>query len=440
MSVAFRIKDFFHPLSILKLRRFFEKSQWFSDEHLKEYQLTRLQCLLDHAYKNVPYYRTLFDREGISSRSFTCLEDLQKVPPLTKELIKKNKPLLVARNAVRFSPIRCRTSGSTGEPVEFYLDRPSNVLEFCYYWRHWSWAGYRLGNLFSELASHHFLTHPKRKNDIYSFYRPGRRLLLNSIRLSYDRIEQYVAVLRKYRPRFLKGLASTLYVFALLVKERGIDDLKFEAVFSTGEMLFKRYRKMIEAVFHCKVYDSYGHMERTVAVSECSCGGYHLNADYGIMELQKETGRNTAEGGTVLGTGLYNFSMPLIRYEVGDVVETERENSCCQCGRGLPLIKKIHGRKEDVIVTPDDRIITSAFTLFELVKDIELGQIVQEKKDRFVLRIVPAAGYGLKSERQVIDAFRNFVGPDVCIGIDYTLKEKIKPADGRKFKTVVSLL
>jgi phenylacetate-CoA ligase len=440
MSVEFRIKDFFHPLSILKLRRFLEKSQWFSDERLQEYQLSRLQRILDHAYTNVPYYRALFNREGIFPREFTCLEDLQKIPPLTKELVKKNKHFLVARNAERFSPISCRTSGSTGEPVEFYLDRPSNVLEFCYYWRHWSWAGYRLGSLFSELASHHFLTHPKRKNDIYSFYRPGRRLLLNSILLSYDRIGHYVVALRKYRPRFLKGLASTLYVFALLVKEKGIDDLEFEAVFSTGEMLLNQHRKTIEEVLHCKVYDSYGHMERTVAISECPCGGYHLNSDYGILEVQKETGGNMPGGGTVLGTGLYNFSMPLIRYEVGDMVEADHENSCCKCGRGLPLIKKIHGRKEDVIVTPDERIITSAFTLFELVNDIELGQIVQEKKDRIVLRIVPAAGYGPESERQLIDGLRNFVGQDICIKIDYTSKEKIKPGDGRKFKTVVSFL
>ena len=440
MSVELRFKDFFHPLAILNLRRFLEKSQWFTAELLQEYQLTRLQHILNHAYNNVQYYREIFDRAGFCPRAVTCLEDLQKIPPLTKELLKKNKHRLVAKNAARFSPISCRTSGSTGEPVEFYLDRPSNVLEFCYYWRYWSWAGYKLGSPFAELASHYFLTHPKRKNDICTFYRPGRRLLLNSILLSSDRIDRYVAAMRKYRPRFLKGLASTLYVFALLVKEKGFDDIAFRAAFSTGEMLLKRHRQTIEEVLHCKVYDSYGHMERTVAVSECPCGGYHINADYGILELQKEPGQNAPAGGTILGTGLYNFSMPLIRYEVGDVIEADSENGLCACGRGLPLIKKIHGRKEDVVVTPDGRIVTSAFTLFELVNDIELGQIVQEKKDRFVLRLVPAAGYGSESERQVIAALRNFVGQDVCITIDYTTKEKIKAGDACKFKTVVSCL
>ncbi len=440
MSVEFRIKNFLHPLAILKLRRFLEKSQWFSFKRLQEYQVVRLQRILNHAYTNVPYYHKLFNRIGFKPHKVFSLDALQKIPPLTKDLVKENKHLLVARNAARFSPVSCRTSGSTGEAVEFYLDRPSNVLEFCYYWRYWSWAGYRLGSPFAELASHYFLTHPRRKNDVYVFYRPGRRLLLNSMMLSCDRIDHYVAALRKYRPRFLKGLASTLYVFALLVKDKGIDDLGFDAVFSTGEMLLKPYRKTIEAVFHCKVYDSYGHMERTVAVSECPCGGYHLNADYGILELQKEPGQNATARGTVLGTGLYNFSMPLIRYAVGDVIEADHANSLCQCGRGLPLIKNIHGRKEDIIVTPDGRIVTSAFTLFELVHGIELGQIVQEQKDRIVLRIVPSAGYGPESEQQAVTTLQNFVGQDICIKVDYTTKEKIKAADGRKFKTVVSCL
>jgi phenylacetate-CoA ligase len=113
-------------------------------------------------------------------------------------------------------------------------------------------------------------------------------LLLNSLFFSVDNVAEYAEILRKYRPRFLKGTASALYYFAFFFKQKGIADIAFEGAFATGEQLMPSQRRLIEEVFHGKVYDSYGHMERTVAISECPHGGFHINPEYGSWSLSRK--------------------------------------------------------------------------------------------------------------------------------------------------------
>jgi phenylacetate-CoA ligase len=439
MSVDLQFRDFFHPFSILKLRRFLEKSQWFSEEELSSYQINRLRSILSHAYENIPYYHNLFDKTSFSPQDVESLEDLKRIPVLTRDKLRIHFDSLVSKNAKKFHPILARTTGTSGESVEFLLDKPSNVLEFCYYWRHWSWAGYRLGDTFAEFGNFFFLKHRENLYKIDHFNPFTKRLILNGILFSYDNIDKYIDSIKKHKPLFLKGLASTLYIFALFLKKRAKSDISFKAVFSTGEMLMESQRKVIEEVFQCKVFDSYGHMERTVAISECPSGGYHVNLEYGIMEIEQVKNSDEKSGiGRIIGTSLHNFSMPLIRYEVGDLVELKKENVSCSCKRGLPLVERIHGRREDSVITPDGRVLTSIFVIFELVEDIELGQIVQEDKNRLLLRIVKKESYTKESEKKLISVVRDFVGNAMKIDIEYTGIEEIKRDDSHKFRVVVS--
>ena len=128
---------------------------------------------------------------------------------------------------------------------------------------------------FAELASHYFLQ--RKSSELGHVQRGFGRLLLNSIRLSPDTIREYKRLTVDHRPRFLKGSPSALCHFATLLKESGLADLSFRVVFSTGEMLLPSQRSEIEETFHCQVFDSYGHMERTVAISQCGQGRYHVN-------------------------------------------------------------------------------------------------------------------------------------------------------------------
>ena len=157
MSVHFTVRDFGHPWSILRMRRLLERSQWFTREQMREYQEEQLRGVIENAYAHVPYYRHLFRSLSLTPADIRTLADLRRLPLLSKDTVRKEfeQPAGGQRAA---SPSKGRAHQRTsGEPLRFLLDKPSYVLEFAYYWRHWSWAEYRLGMRFAELSSAHFL-------------------------------------------------------------------------------------------------------------------------------------------------------------------------------------------------------------------------------------------------------------------------------------------
>ena len=275
------------------MRQLLERSQWFTREQLREYQEERLRGVIENAYAHVPYYRNLFRSLSLTPGDFRTLADLRSLPLPSKGTVRNEFEQLRADNAQHHYPRVEHTSGTSGEPLRFLLDKPSNVLEFAYYWRHWSWAEYRLGMRFAELSSAYFLRRGRLAEQPVALQRIPGRLLLNSLNLSAGRVRAQVSAIRRYRPLFLKGTPSALYYFALFLREIGITDLSFRAVFATGEVILPAQRAGIEATLHCKMYDSYGHMERTIAVSECPSGGYHIIPEYGVLELLEERPRGS---------------------------------------------------------------------------------------------------------------------------------------------------
>ena len=157
MAIDFRVRDFFHPVAIARLRRLLERTQWLGPDELRAYQEERLTAIISQAYRHVPYYRGVMVESGLTPPDIKHVADLRKLPRLSKDVLRREGPAFLADNAARYGPIPCTTSGTSGSPLRFYLDRGANILEFVYYWRHWSWAGYRLGDRFAELGSQYFL-------------------------------------------------------------------------------------------------------------------------------------------------------------------------------------------------------------------------------------------------------------------------------------------
>jgi phenylacetate-CoA ligase len=447
MALEFKLSDFAHPVALIKLRSTFEKSQWYTKEEQTLYQERLLRRITEHAYRYVPYYRDLFDSVRIKPDDIRRLPDINKIPILTKEILRAQFKRLVATNNRAFRPQVLCTSGTTGQRVQFLVDRPSNVLEFVYYWRHWNWAGYRLGACFAEFSSSFF---SKEKTKLTTYYqRLTNRLLLNSRTMSDAKVRAHLAAIRRHRPLFLKGLPSVLYYFSLFLKQQGVNDIFFKAIFSTGEILIPRFRKIIEETFHCKVYDSYGHMERTVAISECPSGELHINPDYGVCELVRRddlraefavadcNGLSYAAG--VIGTSLYNFSMPLLRYDVGDIVLVDPEKTCV-CGREFPVVSAIAGRQSEVILTPEGEVITAAFLVFEDISDIYTGQIIQESLTELRVRVVTLPCFSRASEAWLKSCVQTLVGPAMKITIERCESLELFREESSKVKSVVSKL
>ena len=116
--------------------------------------------VIGHSVRHVPYYRNLFAERSLRIEDIASVDDLGRLSRLSREAVRTGGSEFHADNANRFGASVVHTSGTSGLPLECHLDRESNVLEFVHYWRHWGWAGYRLGDRFAELASIYFLPAP----------------------------------------------------------------------------------------------------------------------------------------------------------------------------------------------------------------------------------------------------------------------------------------
>lgn len=439
MPIDFRARDFLAPFALLELSRTFERLQWAGPDELRAYQVTRLRAVLRHAADHVPHWRELFARVAFDPRALEHPRGLERLPVLSKEAVRDGVTALVSQR-FRRSRRWHATSGTLGRPLRVLLDRRANALEFCHYRRAWGWGGYRLGEPFAELGGYHFLRDGRDPERLLHWQPLLRRLMVNTNRLSPARVGEVRAALARYRPRFLKGLPSALEHLSRGVEEDGGGRFAFQALFSGGEVVTPGTRARVEAAFGCRLFDSYGHMERTVAASQCEEGRYHVHDDYGLLEVRDV--EMTADGrrvGRATGTGLHNLAMPLVRYDVGDAIELAREDERCACGRGLGLIAAIHGRSVDVLTTPDGRVLSALSTAFDGVPSLDALQLVQLAPDVIELRAVPGRGWSEASRRELLATGSRALGAGMRLELLLVKREELVRTAAGKARPVVGL-
>lgn len=422
------------------MRRNLERTQWMSEERLRAYQDERLRGTVRHVARHVPYYRRLFLERGLRVEDINSSDDLYHLPRLSRETIRQGGALFHADNKERYRPRLARTSGSSGLALECYLDRESNALEFVHYWRHWGWAGYRLGQRFAELASIHFLRRPQLDGRVFDVERIYGRLLLNSMKLTRANVGEYRALLARFRPLYLKGLPSALYHLAILLTASKTAIPPLRAIFSSGENLTREMRAAIERAFQCPLLDCYGHTERTACIAQCPEGNYHVLSDYGLLELadRRPSGESGIELATAVGTTLYNRAMPLLRYEIGDLIEVFQHPPQCRCGRSFPVVRGVRGRISAAIVTPDGRVESALFALPSIVQGIAFLQFVQQRPDRVEVRVVRSEAFNGGCDSTLRRCLSEALGPSMEVRIYYVSLEEIEKEPSGKRPVAIS--
>ena len=374
----------------------FEATQFLSAEELEQLQVERLREQSIHAFRNIPFYRRRFECAGFTPLDIQSTSDLKYLPVLTKRDIQDYGAEMLAQNVPPSARVANQTGGSTGSPLQFWVDKERFDSRRASTDRHNSWAGLHPGQWYAHLWGSRFdtgtLTRPVitwRQRLLY------RSLTLNTSLISQQDLEHYVGLLRRIRPKVMLAYAQSAVMFARYCEQHDIRDIRFESIITSAEMLLPEQRDFLERFFHGRVFNRYGCREFSVIASECDHHtGMHVNADALIVEVEPVPGM--PEGvGRVLVTDLLNRSMPFIRYEIGDLAMMA-DSGPCPCGRSLPRIKNIEGRITDFLVTPDDRKI-SGISLALLAGDmpeVRQMQFVQNDRSNILLRVVPGAGFG----------------------------------------------
>jgi phenylacetate-CoA ligase len=403
--------------------REFEQTQSWSPDALKALQLKRLQELLQHAYRHCAYYQHRMTEAGLPPEDVTSLEQLSPLPLLTKKDIQDYRNELQADNLLESGKVRNQTGGSTGSPLQFYVDRKRFDSRLASTVRHDEWAGLRPGDWFAMLWGARL--DQDSGHGMWDWWR--NTLLYRSVELNTSHIEnadwaKFISRVRQKRPGVLLAYAQSAVLFARYLREQKIDDITFDSIITTAEVLLPGQRELLEEAFRGRVFNRYGCREVSVIASECEFHqGMHVNAEALLVEIVPAPSVKSPAGKIVV-TDLLNFSMPLIRYEIGDV-GTWADNQKCPCGRGLPLLGDVQGRITDFLVLANGASVSGpALTLVVAdMEDVRQVQFVQKNANLVTLRVVRGRNYGTQTD----DELRRRLGP--YLGGQATLS--IEPVD-----------
>lgn len=377
--------------------RWLQATQWWPKSQLEEYQLEQLRALVEHAYENVPYYRRVFDERRLKPKDIATLDDLQKIPLLTKDDVRNNPEEFIAcnidRNRLRF----WTTGGSSGTPLGLYQDRHTvDLYESAYRWRQWCWAGYRFWNRKATLYRDEMgLFTRKGIRACWDYNTRENELVLSARDMSEENMHEFVKRIKEFRPKFFLGIPSALEILARFLKRQKINDIGATAVFCEAEVLYPWQRELIETQFNTRIFAEYGMSERVADAVECEQHqGYHVSMEYGILELLDKKNEPVTEAGVlgkVVGTGFHTYEMPFIRYEMNDLATYAKGE--CSCGRQLTLIEEFKGRLREFFVSKTGKLVpvqliwTGRHPVWAKVREMNF---LQEREGQVVVRIVKA--------------------------------------------------
>ena len=417
------------------LRRL-RKSQWQSPDQIRAEQLKKLQSLLHDAAANVPYYRALFQKLGATPGDFRELSDLQRLPVLEKQTVRERADDFVNQRRGSRQVYEDHTSGSTGMPLRFLLTGEQKAYEMAYSIRFWRWAGYRTGKRIAAFRSY---IPPTERDPLWKFDRRQQTLFFSVYDMKPANLRAYVEQFNRFQPEFVRGYPSSIYIFAQFAASEGLTVHSPRAVLSSSETLSPEMKTTIERVLRCPVFDWWGSNERIATACQCEQRSlYHINAEGGILEFLPQPDSSGAPVYRIIGTGLINHAMPLIRYDLGDLAVPAAKP--CPCGRGLPCIERILGRVNDLIVTGDRKFVPSVrfYTLFETYEKIRQFQVIQTSANAVTVRLVRARELTDTDLAGLRQKLNRFLGEQVAIQFEFV--EGIKPEPSGKIRNVISLV
>jgi len=420
-----------------------DESQWWSAEKLAAAQLQQLKKLITYAVSHSPFYRQHL--AGIDVANLD-LESLRDLPVLTRaQLQEKNEEidcdLLPEAHGVVTESM---TSGSTGYPVKFRTTALTSTLWNAINMREQLWHVREVAKVSASIRWHgdaiglppDGVEFENWGLPVSLFHKTGRSYFLNS---STDILAQ-IAWLQKLQPSYLMTHPSNLRALMAQLRSDGTTLQGLLEVRTIGESINDELRVDVAEQLNARLVDLYSSEELGYMAIQCPVQNhYHVQSESLLLEVLRGDGSSCAlnEPGRIVVTSLRNYATPLIRYEIGDYGELAGP---CSCGRGLPVLKTIHGRVRNMLRHPDGSIHWPGFGFrkFMQVAPLRQFQVVQHTLDEIELKIVVDVQLVEEQEMRIKEILRESLGHPFSVKLSYH-SVLARSANG-KFEDFVSML
>ena len=364
----------------------------------------RLGRLLHRAATQVPYYRAYWAarRRNGDAASYELLANW---PILDKDTVRAQPLAFVADDVDPRHLFLEHTSGTSGTPLEVRRSRATlTTLYAMAEARTLWWHGIAPDTRWARLGGQLVVPSTRTRPPFWVWNAAMHQLYMSTFHLAPSFIPAYLDALRRFGVRYIAAYTSSLAALAHGVLASGRDDIRLAAAFTNAEGVDAAQRRAIESAFHCHVRETYGQAEMVAAASECPAGRLHQWPEAGHIEvLDEDTDTPAATGtpGALICTGLLNVDVPLVRYRIGDRGQLAPAGQRCECGRGLPLVERIEGRTNDMLLTRDGRKV---FWLNPVFYGLPLreSQIEQADYDSVLVRVAPTEAFDAVRDGAVI--------------------------------------
>ena len=358
------------------------KRAYWDRERLIRYQNKKLRKIVKHAYDHVPFYHTKLRETGIKPDDIKTAKDLNKLPIVRKDEIKKYIHEIISKDLKIDNLQMLRTSGSTGLPLHFYISGSEDEFRKAKHLRANISLGQKPRDKWVIITSPIHFGETTRIQRMLSVYVPTPVLV-------FDDVATQISTIEELKPDILDGYSSSLLLLAKEEEKSGGEGIRPRFIIGGAELIDDSSRSFVEKVFDAPFYDQYACVEMERLAWQCpEKTGYHMDADTVIVQFVGQDGEEVSVGerGEIVCTSLFNYAMPFIRYAVGDVgIPTSEE---CPCGRTLPLMKVVEGRKDSFLLLSNEQLMSPvafdvAMNMFKFHSHIDHYRIVQKRIDLF---------------------------------------------------------
>lgn len=426
---------------IVELYRQYEGSQWWPAATLRQWQFSQLARLVAHAREHVPFYAEspgrlpAFPENGIDEIAWRSLPTLSKTEVRTEAAGLKSRrihPSVSVRSVW--------TSGSTGRPLEVLQTSAYDLRFRAIKLRMLRWHGYDPMGKVCEIRRATSKTAgvvqrmPHWEWPFGDLFPTGEQAIMDI----FTAIEAQAAFLEAEAPNYLLAFPSNLRLLLRAFRHAGKRLPTLRLVRTMSERVDADLRRECQETFGVPLVDGYGAEETGYIAIQCpEQAHYHIVSEMNLVEVLREDGTpcQPGETGRIVITPLYAYAMPLLRYELGDYAEVGEP---CSCGRGLPVLRQIYGRKKETLTLPSgERRYSILMTLvFENLHAVIQYQVIQKSRTELEVRIVAERPLEKVECDQIIERLTTQVGPGFEIRLVFV--DSIPRLPGGKWTDFIS--
>jgi len=420
--------------------RQYQSWEWLEPDECQRIQTRLLDELLTFAATSIPYYRGILrSAEIIDARGAVIRENWERVPLLDKEIL-RSRWSEISIHSARRGTYSNTSGGSTGQPVRFLQDRHYSDRKQAMKFLFNQWSGSSLGMRQAMLWGSPrdlFVGQETFKIRLGRWLR--QELWLNAFRITPEQMREYTSKLNTFRPWQILAYAESIYQLARFIRRENIPIHSPHSIMVSAGTLFPSMRQTIEEVFQAPVFNRYGSREVGDIACECEMhDGLHVALPNQLVEILRPDGTEASPGeiGEIVVTSLTNFTMPLIRYRIGDMGAWSEQP--CRCGRYWPLLREVTGRVSDSFITRDGTRINSAYfnRLFYFRDWVRQFQILQEDYERITILVVPEKNTSQSEQVPAIEKITKdirLVMGENC-QVDFSFVPEIPPSESGKYR------